>query len=176
MNKESVNQESNLIQKATFIPGKRKYLFCADQKGMTILNPVIELVIQKNLSFELVFMGENHEQEPPPTDLPKWLNQQKMGSYLYLAGPWDMLKSIKRLAEEMGFSDEEAQFIGYGVQQMNVFCCRCHGITEMEIQEINQQEKKMQPEIMCRHCDLLLAVSDHYSSLRDAYLGYVAKL
>ncbi|MFC3884478.1 dimethylamine monooxygenase subunit DmmA family protein [Bacillus songklensis] len=176
MNKEGLNQESNLIQKATFISGKRKYLFCADQKGMSILTPIIERVIEEKLSFELLFMGENHEKELPPADLSKWLSQQKMGSYLYLAGPWNMLKSIKRLAEEIGFSDEEAQFVGYGVQQMNVFCCRCHGITEMEIQETSQQEKKIKPEIMCRHCDLLLVVSDHYSSLRDAYLGYVAKL
>ncbi|MDQ0246861.1 hypothetical protein J2S09_004481 [Bacillus fengqiuensis] len=155
-----------MMEKATFISGKQKYLFCTDQGGLAILNPIIELMADKELSFELVLMGEHSEQGPSSKDLSEWLSQQKMGSYLYAAASWDKVINIRRLAEKIGFSDEEAQYIGYDTQPINVFCCRCHGINKM----------KEQTEITCCHCGLLLIVSDHYSSLRDTYLGYVAKL
>ncbi|MGG3468644.1 dimethylamine monooxygenase subunit DmmA family protein [Neobacillus pocheonensis] len=147
------------MEKVSFVPGKRKYLFCADKQGMEILQPVIDLVIEKKLPFELFSI------EHPVFE---WLSKQKMGSFLYVAMEWDKLHAMKQLAEEVGFSAEEMQYIGYGGQSENVFCCRCHGITETIWQE--------KLEINCRHCDLLLEVSDHYSSLKNAYLGYVAKL
>ncbi|TLS35977.1 hypothetical protein [Pseudalkalibacillus caeni] len=161
-------------EKATFIPDKRKYLFLTDQKGLVILQHVIDAVVESNLPFELVFIGGSSEDETPQTDVSMWLSQQKMGNFLYVSLQWDKLDSIKRLAEDIGFSNEEAQYIGYGEKKTNVFCCRCHGITV--VREKETSEEKELPEIRCKHCDLLLSVSDHYSSLRDAYLGYVAKL
>jgi dimethylamine monooxygenase subunit C len=143
----------------TLIPGKRKYLFYADQMGMEILQPVIRMVKEQKLTYELVFEGD--------LDFSMWLGEQKMGSYLYVAAPWINLTSIKLLAEDIGFSAEDAQYIGYGERRINVFCCRCHGLTEIEGTAV---------EITCRHCQLLLEVSDHYSSIREAYLGYVARL
>jgi dimethylamine monooxygenase subunit C len=143
----------------TLVSGKRKYLFYADQIGMQILQPVIGKVKVLMLTYEMAFEGEH--------DLSMWLIEQKMGSYLYVAAPWSNLKSIKLLAEDIGFSAEEAHYIGYGDRRINVFCCRCHGLTESD---------GTVAEIICRHCQLLLEVSDHYSSLREAYLGYVARI
>lgn len=148
--------------KATFVLGKRKYLFCADEKGLAILQSIINQVIDKNLSFEVVFIGEVQV-----TDLVVWLSGQRMGSYLYIAAHWNQLKAIKQLAEEIGFSEEEAQYIGYGEKEKYLFCCRCQGITKLDAQN------REQVEVNCIHCDLLLEISDHYSRLRDAYLGYV---
>jgi hypothetical protein len=147
------------MQKALFVSGKRKYLFCADQSGMEILQPVIDLAVEKNAPYEI------YSEEQPLFD---WLSRQKMGCYLYIAVKWDKLHSLKKLTEEVGFSEEEAQYIGYGERLVNVFCCRCHGISKVILQE--------KLEIACNDCDLLLEVSDHYSSLKNAYLGYVAKL
>lgn len=151
----------------SFVPGKKKYLFCADLKGKVILQPIMEQVIDKNADFEFFFLENKQNSVPTFTNLSKWLSGQRMGSYLYIAAPWSQFKFIKQLADEIGFSEEEAQFIGYGEKEKKVFCCRCHGITRLEV------EQKELLEVNCIHCDLLLEISNHYSRLRDAYLGYV---
>jgi dimethylamine monooxygenase subunit C len=147
------------------VHSKRKYLFLTDQKGLTILNPIIEQAIINNDSFDVVFLGK--QKEFLQTDIAHWLTQQKMGTYLYVCLPWKELHPIKLKIEEVGFSEEEYQWFGHGNKTKNVFCCRCHEITEVANEEV---------EITCPYCQLLLEVSDHYSALRHAYLGYVAKL
>ncbi|HLO11018.1 MAG TPA: dimethylamine monooxygenase subunit DmmA family protein [Pseudoneobacillus sp.] len=152
---------------ANFIQGKRKYLFLVDQIGIELLKPIIDHTIEKNNSFEAVFLGELIEGETEKTNIEQWLSKQKMGTYLYVALPWNKLLETKRLIEKIGFTEEEVQCIGYGHKQIHVFCCRCHGITTVT----NGEDF-----IPCQYCQLELEITDHYSSLRDAYLGYVAKL
>ncbi|HLO12902.1 MAG TPA: hypothetical protein VK190_11910 [Pseudoneobacillus sp.] len=147
----------------TLVPGKRHYLFCADEEGIKLLQPLIDVVKDGNISYEIQIVKDNWN----PILSSEWLSMQKMGSFLYATAEWNVLKKLKQLAEDAGFSEEEAQFIGYGKEQIKVFCCRCHGISVLE---------KGQPERNCDQCGLLLEVSDHYSKLRDAFLGYVAKL
>ncbi|WML57647.1 hypothetical protein [Neobacillus sp. PS2-9] len=147
----------------TLVPGKRHYLFCADEEGIKLLQPLIDVVKDGNISYEIQIVKDNWN----PILSSEWLRVQKMGSFLYATAEWNVLKKLKQLAEDAGFSEEEAQYIGYGKEQIKVFCCRCHGISVLE---------KGQPERNCDHCGLLLEVSDHYSQLRDAFLGYVAKL
>ncbi|MDQ1147613.1 hypothetical protein QE429_004440 [Bacillus sp. SORGH_AS 510] len=152
-----------MSEKINFVTGKRHYLFCADEEGMKLLQPLIDVVIDGNISYEIQSMKEEWD----PTYFSKWISRQKMGSFLYVAADWNRLKNLKRIAEDAGFSDEESQYIGCGKQQIKIFCCRCHGLSILE---------KGQSERTCDHCDLLLEVSNHYSPLRDAFLGYVAKL
>lgn len=152
---------------ASFVAGKRKYLFCADQKGKVMLQPIIDLVTKKNLPSEFVLIESDQNQVLVTQKLFKWLSNQKMGSYLYMVAHWHHLKAIKPIAEDIGFSEEEAQYIGHGEQEKQVFCCRCHGMTKIVPEKT---------EVNCMYCDLLLEISDHYSRLRDAYLGFVAKL
>ncbi|WP_157950989.1 dimethylamine monooxygenase subunit DmmA family protein [Peribacillus acanthi] len=151
----------DFLQEPTFIPGKRKYLFIGDRRGMEIFKKIIGIVQETKLAYEMRLLEESE-------NISDWLSQQKMGSFLYVAAPFETLKTIGHLVQTIGFTDEEAQYIAHGVEKRNVFCCRCHGITEIEIQ--------VQPEIICLHCDLLMSISDHYSPILDAYLGYVAKL
>ena len=149
----------------SLVPNKRKYLFLADQQGMTTLNPIIEQAKINNAPIEVVLLGKQNDFQQ--TEIAQWLSQQRMGTYLYVSLPWKEINPIKLQIEEIGFSEEEYQCFGYGEKTKNVFCCRCHGITVVAYEEV---------EIDCPHCHLLLEVSDHYSSLRDAFLGYVAKL
>jgi dimethylamine monooxygenase subunit C len=155
------------MKQPVFVGGKRKYLFLADQIGYALLKPIIEQTIENNCPLELVFLGTCQSPESVETNLKQWLNVQKMGTYLYVSVGWSQLPPIKTLAKEVGFSEEETQYLGYGTKYRKVFCCRCHGITEVE---------EEQAELVCRQCGLELAVSDHYSTLRDAYLGYLLKL
>jgi dimethylamine monooxygenase subunit C len=147
--------------KPIYIPGKGKYIFCGDIEGLRYLQPIILNIEENNLSFEILDIAD--------PQLEKKLSEQKMGTYLYGAANWDDVKGLERLASEIGYCDEESQFIRLGDQQFQIFCCRCHGLTTVS-------EIKVNEEIACNHCELLLLISDHYSPLRDAYLGYVAEL
>ena len=161
---------NNLInEKAKFIDGKRKYLICSDHKGMTLIQPIVEKLLEKNYSFDFVFIGFDSTLEQTKSNLNLWLQNQKMGSYLYLALEKNMLKTLRPLIEEVGFFEDEVQYIGYGDIKTSVFCCRCHNLSELKVLEVGK-------EVKCQNCHLLLSVSDHYSNLYDAFLGYVAKL
>ncbi|WNB91714.1 dimethylamine monooxygenase subunit DmmA family protein [Bacillus sp. NEB1478] len=142
-----------------FIGNKRKYLFCADQQGMKLLSDVMEQASEKEIF--------RFEDERDWTEFTSFLEKQKIGTYLYVSLPPNDLSQARKLSEDAGFSEGDAQFIGYGEKVVRVFCCRCHGI--------NKKVDK-QLEIFCQHCGLELSISDHYSKTHDAYLGYVAKL
>jgi dimethylamine monooxygenase subunit C len=144
-----------------FVPGKRKYLFCGDKEGLTRLQPIIAEVTQHKLPFET---GEVES-----TELTSWLGRQMMGSYLYVCVSWERIRDIKLLAVTIGFTEEEAQYIGHGERIVNMFCCRCHGVTAIPESQSNHR-------INCSHCQLMVTISDHYSSLRNAYLGYTAEI
>jgi dimethylamine monooxygenase subunit C len=152
-----MNSEGN------FVPGKRKYVFCGDQQGIKLLSSVIERVKIEELLHEIFLIEGGAEW----SQLSKYLRDQKMGTYLYVGLTNNQLLQAKLVVENIGFSDEEAQYIGYGEKVTRIFCCRCHGINGM----INAKE-----EILCEHCGLELSVSDHYSVFHNAVLGYVAKL
>ncbi|MGE6754083.1 dimethylamine monooxygenase subunit DmmA family protein [Rossellomorea sp. NPDC071047] len=149
-------------KKPAFVTSKRKYLFCCDQKGMKRLTPIINKVMEENVSFEVVFLGEKED-----TDISMWLRNQKMGTYLYIAMEWSKLEDFKHLAMEYGFSEEEMQFIGHGIRLIDVFCCKCHQKTKID------RGKLYKLMTTCSHCHLKLSVSNHYSPLRGSFLGYV---
>jgi dimethylamine monooxygenase subunit C len=148
---------------AVFVSGKRKYVFCGDQQGIKILSSLIERVKEEELLLEIFLIEGGTEW----SQLSKFLKDQKMGTYLYVALPNDQLQKAKLVSEATGFSYEETQYIGHGEKVMRVYCCRCHGINEL---------KNAEEEIMCDYCGLELTVSDHYSVFHNAVLGYVAKL
>ncbi|MDN4075062.1 dimethylamine monooxygenase subunit DmmA family protein [Fictibacillus terranigra] len=145
----------------TFVPGKRKYLICGDPSGINLVQPIIQNIMEQHLSFEVMEIKDEEK-------VRNWLDHQKMGCYLYVSAAWPEIERLKNITEDIGFSEEEVQFLGRGEQMIKVFCCRCHGLTELARSDAS--------EITCSQCGLLLSVSDHYSSLRKAYLGYVAKL
>jgi dimethylamine monooxygenase subunit C len=151
------------MKEAIFVPGKRKYLFCGDNNGINLLSQLIERVIEEGLLYDRFLITSDKEL----FQLSKFLKKQKMGTYLYAALPNNQLIQAKKLAEDIGFSEEEMQFIGYGKNVIRIFCCRCHGINELR----NYEE-----EFLCVQCGLELSVSDHYSVFHNAVLGYVAKL
>lgn len=90
-------------------------------------------------------------------------SKSKMGCYLYIAMNWDALTLMMKTAGACGFSEEEAQYIGHGVKEIRVFCCRCHHVTTV-------YEHLSGGKVTCRSCQVLLTVSDHYSPRRSLIL------
>ncbi|RXT04276.1 dimethylamine monooxygenase subunit DmmA family protein [Ammoniphilus sp. CFH 90114] len=135
---------------------KRKYLFCSDESGSGVLESLIQHVKERERPFEWYYRSEL-------AAIQAWLNQQRMGSYLYLAGSREFVLQVKKWAEEAGFSEEEMQWEIVGDPQRQIFCCRCHGLHFTAAAE----------ETLCPHCGLELKISDHYSRRWEVYLGYV---
>ncbi|MGA4721506.1 dimethylamine monooxygenase subunit DmmA family protein [Fictibacillus nanhaiensis] len=144
-----------------FIEGKRKYIFCSDEHGLRVLSSVFEHVKKEKSAYEWYhFSAEKREL------LEEFLSKQKMGTFLYVVLPYSELHIVQTIAAHIGFSSDEAQFIEYSEKWISIFCCRCH--------ELNRAEEQ-QTELTCHQCELKLEVSDHYSELHHAFLGYPAK-
>ncbi|CAM3019748.1 hypothetical protein PASE110613_12715 [Paenibacillus sediminis] len=91
------------------------------------------------------------------------LSWQKIGTHIFAAGAWPMVDRLKRIAEDVGFSDELFQFKGYGEMTPYVFCVRCYKLTKG-----NQNTQ-----VQCEHCRTILDVSNQYSKRLGAYLGNI---
>lgn len=136
----------------TYVPGKRKYLLYTDLSGIQPIGPLVHQLSVEQRAFEWRSEG---------TPIEEWLSEQKMGSYLYIAGSSSTVDQVQSIAEQMGFSHEEMQVQIVGEATRTIFCCRCHGLHET-----------MDVESTCPHCGLFLEGSDHYSKRWKAYLGY----
>ncbi|MBM7618760.1 putative paraquat-inducible protein A [Bacillus tianshenii] len=147
----------------TYIPYKRHYVFCVDEAGLAEVANVMMHVQSDQVTYELFQVAGVKDFTEWQTELEEGLLKQKMGTYLYVAASWDKLNVIKRIASEVGFSEEEAQYHGIGEQEKVVFCGRCHGITSVKDNLFN---------IECPKCGIPLTISDHFSRKKEAYLGY----
>ncbi|WP_070120069.1 dimethylamine monooxygenase subunit DmmA family protein [Bacillus marinisedimentorum] len=137
--------------------GKRKYLFCADEKGAEVLNALIPQAEEEHVPFEIKTIG--HESD---SSLNHWFSQQKMGTYLYVSGTQGFVNRIQKLALEAGFSEQEMQVNVLGAIKKQVICSKCHGVNEAEDEQ----------NITCSQCGIELEVSSHFSRRLGGYLGY----
>lgn len=142
-----------------FVEGKRKFLFCADSKGAETLHDLVHRAMKESIPFDFHVLEDPHD-----AFLQLWLSQQKMGTYLYIAGKSEFVKSVKNLALDIGFSDYEMQAAVIGTVKKKLVCSTCHGLNDVDDQT----------HAVCAHCEQELEVSSHYSRRLDAYLGYVS--
>jgi dimethylamine monooxygenase subunit C len=156
-----IDIKNNLI----FHSGKKHYVLCADEVGLSRLNPLKEILTKRALSFE-----EIHLERRCSLEVDDLLGKQKMGTYLYVAAERERLREVLFTANKLGYSSQEAQFLRVGEEEKRMFCCKCHFIFRLE-NTVNTGEY-----INCTACSLKLEVSDYYSPLKDAYLGYVAEV
>lgn len=148
-----------------FQPGKKHYVLCWDEWGLSRLNPLKKILTNQALSFEEIHLNRRCSSEVD--DL---LGKQKIGTYLYVAAGREKLREVICLAEKLGYSSQEAQFIRVGEEDRRVFCSRCHFISRVE-NTVNTGQC-----ITCIACGMKLEMSDHYSPIKDAYLGYVGEI
>lgn len=156
---------NDIKNESSFKPGKRHYILCGDMDGIKVLNPIKKSLLQQSLSFEEIHLFHACSPEVDIT-----LGRQKMGAFLYVAAEGEKLREVMSLAKKLGYSSEETQFVRVGNEKKRVFCCRCHVISVLD----NSFNKGSY--VTCTSCKLELELSDHYSPIKDAYLGYVAKI
>lgn len=148
-------------QAFSFIQGRRKYLLLADSSGFQEILPLFNLLKENEESYELRMIGK--PQTFSCREMEDWLSKQKIGTYLYISGKWEMVEQLIRIATRVGFTEEELQAKGFGKREKRVFCGRCYAINPTTTER----------EIVCRQCGQTLEVSTHYSRLHDAYYGFV---
>lgn len=154
----------NVIKnKSAFRMGKRHYILCGDEEGMKDLASIKVTLLNHRMSFE-----EIHLSRCSPAEMDSLLGMQKMGTYLYVAAEGEKVRELLDMADKLGYSSEEAQFIRVGEIEKKIFCCKCHGIS------IVKGTMNKSGCIICSACAAKLELSDHYSPIKDAYLGYVA--
>lgn len=141
----------------SLIKGKRKYLFCCDAEGAESLYTLVQQVMEAKVSFDLHIIEQDFE-----PFLYQWFSEQKMGTYLYISGRWEVVKVVKNIAIEVGFSQHDMQILGLGPIRKKVICSKCHAVNEVNDELF----------VTCGECGLELDVSNHYSRRLDGYLGY----
>ncbi|MCQ6281199.1 dimethylamine monooxygenase subunit DmmA family protein [Bacillus sp. EB600] len=89
--------------------------------------------------------------------------EQKIGTKIFISGPWSMIYHIKDIANTVGFTDDEIQYNGFGQKDHKVYCVKCYSYNKMSNNKV----------ITCEHCKVVLDVSNHFSKRLEAYLGYI---
>lgn len=77
-----------------------------------------------------------------------------------------MINSVKEMAYISGFTDDEIQYKGLGQKKEKIMCVKCYSLNQ------NQMDDEVDV-IICKHCNAMLEVSNHYSKRHAAYLGYI---
>ncbi|MED4286838.1 dimethylamine monooxygenase subunit DmmA family protein [Priestia megaterium] len=96
-------------------------------------------------------------------EVPDILAEQLMGTKLFISGLQSMVREVKEIAYDAGFTDDEIQYKEIGPRKEKVLCVKCYQLNG----------KKNEHEIICEHCNTFLDVSTHFSRRLDAYLGYI---
>jgi hypothetical protein len=93
------------------------------------------------------------------------LDQQLIGTKLYISGLWSMVSELKKMAFVAGFTDKEILINGIGQKNEKIFCVKCY--------QLNHKQLDSELEFKCKYCNTTLDVSTHYSKRLEAYLGYI---
>ncbi|CAG9620015.1 dimethylamine monooxygenase subunit DmmA family protein [Sutcliffiella rhizosphaerae] len=150
----------DIRKEAVFIAGKRNYVLCGDDLGITLLNEIEERIQRDKGTYQIYYLNKMNR-----SLLLELLEQMKMGTYLYLVADSKLLFDLKPALQKLGYSTCEAQYICHQMDHRMVFCSKCHQIFSV-FSKVNCTN--------CPNCQLTLEVSEHYSKIKNAYLGYVA--
>lgn len=91
----------------------------------------------------------------------------RVGVRLVLAGPPADIHAAAAAAAECGLVDEEITLLADGAGPRVVVCGHCHAATPTSAAPGS--------EVDCQGCATAMAVSDHFSRRRGAYLGFAAR-
>jgi hypothetical protein len=159
----------------------RKHLVFVDSHRVTDVVPDVERMLETGYPVEWNYIGTSGEgsddqridkliavkQSWPDvgdTDaLRTYLENQPIGTHLYIATAWASARGLMRIAEAAGYAKEDIQVRGYGHKYEQVFCISCYTMNPIDSAST----------VTCRQCGKLLSVTDHYSRRLDAVMGYL---
>jgi hypothetical protein len=95
-------------------------------------------------------------------DITSFLSTAPLNSTVYIAGSEPFIWKIAKSVKTIGLMDEQIKMLKPESKQRDLFCVHCFTITPGVIQTPAQ----------CNECKRFLSVTEHFSKLHSAYLGY----
>jgi dimethylamine monooxygenase subunit C len=99
------------------------------------------------------------------SELKSVFSSSRVGVRLILAGPPADIRAAAAVAADCGLLGEEVTLLTQETGPRFVYCPHCLSTTI---------DEAAGPEVQCQGCATTLAVTDHFSRRRGAYLGYSA--
>ena len=84
-----------------------------------------------------------------------------MGMRFYAIGSEQFVDNLTRYARSFGLSDEKISIEVVSKETKNVYCSNCMTINSSVLDNI----------FICSNCGIKLEVLEHFSRLKNAYLG-----
>ncbi|MBL4955041.1 hypothetical protein JK635_23060 [Neobacillus sp. YIM B02564] len=148
-----------IVEKFTVRQDCRKILIIsAEPKEADAIQQLID-EINGQTEYELIEFND----ETQLSHVNEILDQQKMGTQLYISAKWEDAVSIFAAAIEAGFSEGEIQTLISGKKKRYVYCLKCYHLQEAAAEETD---------IVCDHCQISLEIGPFFSRERKGYIGY----
>ena len=151
-----------------------RHLICVEEAAILVYNRLNTLEhIPANL--QILFLGEAIERKDLDIEqfdsaenlaarLQKILEQAYMGTRFYAVGSEQFVQNLRGLARSFGMLEEEINLEIVNRKARNIYCSTCHIINPQVRTNI----------IICSGCGIKLEVWEHFSRLKNAYLGVCA--
>jgi hypothetical protein len=132
---------------------RNQFLLLIDGTKNSLMERTVGKLKEHGKTFQYVEIKEGER-------LVDLLAEQPIGTVLVIAAVPDVTARLVHSAREAGYP--EVDIFTVREEAQNVFCGRCHHISNTGIQE----------GFCCPNCGCELDLSDHYSAYYDAVLGY----
>lgn len=160
----------------------KRILLITDENALAEGLPLVDILDKNNIESIIYVITDKHQEEIK-NDFPHLplnrinfltsseheklqaiLNQQIIGTKIFISGPWSLIQSVQETAYKAGFTEDEIQFETVGSKEEKVFCVSCYSISKMQESDI----------VKCEHCEKELEVATNFfSKVHDAYIGYI---
>ncbi|MFB6468174.1 dimethylamine monooxygenase subunit DmmA family protein [Cytobacillus sp. Hz8] len=153
------DRSETIVEKFTTRQDRRKFLIVsAEPKEVDTIQQLI-MQIHGKKEYELIQINDELQLQ----NINEVLNQQKMGTHLYISANWEHAVTIFSAAIEAGFSEDEIQTFIMGKKKRYVYCMKCYHHQEVEPEETDTS---------CHHCQISLEIGPFFSRKRKGYIGY----
>lgn len=158
--------------KIKFDYSAKAHLFCIENRAIDILLKELDrleytpeniqvlqlgaIKVKHNLNIKQFYSIENLQ-----TELVKILDRAKMGVRFYAIGSEQFIWNLRGYARNFGLSNAEISLQAIDSKAKNIYCSNCQTINHLVEANI----------LTCDNCDIKLEVLEHFSPLKNAYLG-----
>lgn len=153
------DNSATIVEKFTIRQDRRKLLIISAEPKVRDTIRHFTNEIESPIEYEVIEVINEIQLQ----NVSEVLNNQKMGTQLYISAKWDDAAAIFTAAIEAGFSEEEIQTLIAGQKRRFVYCIKC-----FHLQEAAEEET----DTICYHCQISLEIGPFFSRERKGYIGY----
>ncbi len=149
-----------------------RHLICVEEAAIDLVYSRLNALEYIPINLQILYLGERKDLDIEQFDstenlearLQKILEQAYMGTRFYAVGSEQFVQNLKGLARSFGMSEQEINLEAVNKKARNIYCSTCHSINP-------QVQTNL---ITCSGCGIKLEVWEHFSRLKNAYLGVCA--